>query len=71
MLTFSSNHKFVIISRFNGGRINPTADGLPPILAYRLPPKYPLTGDVAAYTNMDVLNNDPLLEYREQKYLQT
>jgi hypothetical protein len=34
---------------------------LPPIRAYRLPPKYPFTGDVAAYTKMAVLNSEPRL----------
>lgn len=35
---------------------------LPPILAYNEPPKYPFTGDVAAYTNIDVDNKDPRLK---------
>ena len=34
---------------------------LPPIRAYRLPPKYPLIGDVAAYTNIAVLTKEPRL----------
>lgn len=36
---------------------------LPPLLAKRDPPKYPLTGDVAAYTKIDVDNKDPLSVY--------
>lgn len=35
---------------------------LPPIWAYRLPPKYPLTELVAAYTKMAVLSKEPLLQ---------
>ncbi len=39
---------------------------LPPILAYRLPPKYPFTGEVAAYTKMQVLNMEPRLQVRKK-----
>lgn len=39
---------------------------LPPSLAYRPPPKYPLMGLVAAYTNIAVLNREPRLkEYKQ------
>lgn len=33
----------------------------PPIRAYKEPPKYPFTGDVAAYTNIAVDSNEPRL----------
>ena len=35
--------------------------GLPPFREYKLPPKYPLIGDVAAYTKIVVLNSEPRL----------
>lgn len=40
---------------------------LPPKRAYRDPPKYPLIGDVAAYTNMAVDKREPRLKYYEKK----
>lgn len=38
----------------------------PPILAYSEPPKYPLTGAVAAYTKMAVLSIDPRLQIKKK-----
>jgi len=38
-----------------------TMKKLPPILEYKLPPKYPFTGEVAAYTKIAVLSIDPRL----------
>ena len=37
---------------------------LPPILEYSPPLKYPLTGAVAAYTNIAVLNIEPRLKVK-------
>ena len=40
---------------------------LPPIRAYRAPPKYPLTGDVAAYMKIPMLTSDPRLKVNTNK----
>jgi len=45
----NSNNPFYLIQFF------------PPILAYRLPPAYPLTGAVAAYMKIAVLRTEPRL----------
>lgn len=40
---------------------------LPPWRAYNEPPKYPLTGDVAAYTKIVVDNIEPRLQWNQTK----
>lgn len=39
---------------------------LPPWRAYNEPPKYPFTGDVAAYTKIVVDNIDPRLKQKKK-----